>query len=89
MPNNFRKELQDAVAQLKTQRDEINVRVHLAKAEVRDQWAVTEKQWQTFKSKSEKVLEEVDHTSGEVKEGLHLLADELKKGFNRIRQQLR
>jgi hypothetical protein len=89
MPNNFRKELQDVVAQLKTQRDEINVRVHLAKAEVRDQWAVTEKQWQTFKSKSEKVLEEVDHTSGEVKEALHLLADELKKGFNRIRQQLR
>ncbi|HET8711493.1 MAG TPA: hypothetical protein VFM32_08960, partial [Spongiibacteraceae bacterium] len=81
--------LEQLIAQIKTERDEINVKLHLAKAEARDQWDVAEKQWHTFKQKSEKVLTEVDHTSGEVKEALSLAADELKKGYRRIREQLR
>lgn len=89
MATDYRKELQDMLEQLKTERDEINVKLHLARAEARDQWEVAEKQWFAFKQKSEKVLTEVDHTSGEVKQALTLLADELKGGYRRIKDQLR
>lgn len=89
MPHDYRKELEQLLEQLKTERDELNVKLHLAKVEARDQWETTEKQWQTFRQKSEKVLTEVDHTSGEVKEVLALLGEELKAGYRRIREQLR
>jgi len=89
MTTDYRKELEELFEKLKTERDEINVKLHLAKAEARDQWEAAEKQWQSFKQKSEKVLTEVDYTSGEVKEALSLLGDELKNGYRRIKDQLR
>ena len=89
MPHDYRKELEQLLAQLKTERDDLNVRMHLAKAEVRDQWEAAEKQWQSFKQTSEKVLTEIDRTSSDVKQALILIAEELKAGYRRIREQLR
>ena len=89
MAHDYRKELQDLLEQLKSERDELNLQMHLAKAEAREQWESAEKKWQTFRQQSEKVLTEVDHTGGEIKEGLSLIADELKAGYRRIREQLR
>ena len=89
MQRNYRKEIEELLAQLKQERDELNVKLHLAKVEARDQWEVAEKQWYAFQHKSEKVLGEVDHTGDEVKQALTLLADELKDGYRRIREQMR
>lgn len=89
MPHNYREELKQLLDRLGKERDELQVQFHLAKAEARDDWKTAEKKWQKFKQKSEKVIAEVDHVGGEVKEGLLLLADEIKKGYHRMREQLR
>lgn len=89
MPHDYRKELEELLEQLKSERDDLNVRMHLAKAEAREQWEAAENQWRSFKQKSEKVLTEIDRTSSEVKQALILLAEELKAGYRRIREQLR
>ena len=81
MSNQYREELKQLLDRLGKERDELRVQFSLAKAEARDDWDTAEKKWQKFKQNSEKVI-------GEVKEGLVMLADEIKKGYERIRQQL-
>lgn len=88
MSNQYREELKQLLDRLGKERDELRVQFSLAKAEARDDWDTAEKKWQKFKQNSEKVIDEIDHVGGEVKEGLMMLADEIKKGYERIRQQL-
>jgi len=73
---------------LKTQRDELNVKFHLAKAEARDEWANLETKWEEVKTKLTAASEEVEKTTESVSTGLGLALDELKKGYERIRKEL-
>lgn len=86
---NIKNGYDELVAKLKTERDELNVRVHLAGAEVRDEWQVLEKRLDQLKLKSEHLRD----TSGESAEGLSLagqeLVRELKESYQRIRGSLR
>ena len=46
-------EIHERLAELKTERDELRVRLHLAKAEVQQEWDKAEAQWAQFQVKSE------------------------------------
>lgn len=74
--------------QLKTQRDELKVRLNLAKLEARDEWDMAEKKWFVFKSKSEKIIDEIDRSSDDVVAAAKLLGEELKDIYQRIKRQL-
>jgi preprotein translocase subunit Sec63 len=67
-------DLKKTVDALTRQRDELNVKMHLAKAEVRDEIA-------TVREEAEKTTETVTTATG-------LLADEIKKGYERIKNAL-
>lgn len=86
--NDYKKEAKDILAKLKTQRDELNVRMHLAKAEVRDEWHEIEHKWTHFKQKTEEVLGEVDQTGHDVWDALKPAGAELKRGLDRIKEKL-
>lgn len=77
------KKLEDAVLQ---QRDELRVKLHLAKADARDEWEELERKWAEVQAK----LEQVKKTAGESSEGIEaaarLLGEELLKGYERIRR---
>lgn len=73
---------------LKTERDEIRVRVHLAEAELKDEWEELEKRWEHFQAKSREVGAAAGESAAEVGSALELLADELKAGYRRIRKHL-
>jgi thioesterase domain-containing protein len=88
MANNYREELQRLIEQLQVERDQINVKLHLAKAELRDEWAKVERQWDGFRQKSERVFQQFDHVEVEVKTTLKQLGEELKESYRRIRRQL-
>ena len=80
--------LQKIADDLKRQRDELQVKLHLAKADARDEWAKLETRWEEVKSKMETVRQEASHTSESVASGLSLVLDELKKGYDNIRKTL-
>ena len=80
--------LQKIAEDLKRQRDELQVKLHLAKADARDEWAKLETRWEEVKSKMETVRQEASHTSESVASGLSLVLDELKKGYDNIRKTL-
>ena len=73
---------------LQQQRDEIKVQLHLAKAEARDEWREAEKKLQQLKAKADRVGKETGAASKDVFEAAKLMADEIKRGYERIRKQL-
>ena len=77
-----------ALEHLKQQRDELQVQLHLAKADAKDEWARLESQWDEIKPKLDAAREEVGKTAESVGAALGLAIDELKKGYERLRSRL-
>jgi predicted nuclease with TOPRIM domain len=82
------RELHELVEDLKTHRDELRVRLHLAKAEVRDEWERLEREWEHLRGRMEAMGREAGRTSEDVAAALHLAADDLRKGYQRVRALL-
>ncbi len=80
--------LQKIAEDLKRQRDELMLKLHLAKADARDEWAKLEVQWEDVKTKMDTVRQEAEKTTESVSTGLGLVLDELKQGYERIRKGL-
>jgi uncharacterized coiled-coil DUF342 family protein len=81
-------DLKKTVDALTRQRDELNVKMHLAKAEVRDEWDKLETKWEEVQGKIATVREEAEKTTETVTTATGLLADEIKKGYERIKNAL-
>jgi len=73
---------------LKQQRDEINLKLHLAKADVRDEWDKLEPKWEEMKGKMTTVSEVASQAAESVAAAAGLLADEIKQGYERIKKSL-
>jgi hypothetical protein len=81
-------DLKKMVDGLKQQRDEINVQLHLAKAEVREEWDKLEPKWEDVKGKMDTVSEVAGQTAESVTAAAGLIADEIKQGYDRIKKAL-
>ena len=81
-------DLKKVIDDLKQQRDEINVKLHLAKADVRDEWDTLEPKWEAVKGKMATVSEVASQTAESVTVAAGLLADEIKQGYERIKKSL-
>ena len=77
-----------ALEHFKQQRDELQVQLHLAKAEAKDEWTRLEAQWDEIKPKLEAAREEAGKTAVSVGDALGLAIEELKKGYERLRTRL-
>lgn len=80
--------LEDALAKLRTERDELRVQLHLLKAEARDEWDAVEKKWTQLEQKYDRIYEETRDASGDVGEAFHQLADEIRQAYRRVRQSM-
>ena len=74
---------------IKTQRDELRVQMHLAKSELKDEWEALEKKWPEAEHKLEKFADEVEDSAGELRESLDVIGSELKDTYRRIRTRLK
>jgi predicted nuclease with TOPRIM domain len=81
-------QLQKIADDLKRQRDGLQVKLHLAKADARDEWAKLETRWEDVRTKMEAFRKEAGHTTESVSTGLGLVLDELKKGYDNIRKTM-
>ena len=73
---------------LKQQRDAIKVQLHLGKAEAKQEWEEMEKKLEHLRAKAKTVGGEAQDASRDVFEAAKLLAEEIKRGYDRIRKQL-
>ncbi len=81
-------DLKKLLADLTQQRDEINVKLHLAKAEIRDEWDKLETKFEEVKDKMSTVSEEAGKTAESVTAAAGLLTDEIREGYERIKNAL-
>jgi hypothetical protein len=81
-------DLAKIVEELKTQRDVLAVKIHLAKADVKDEWQELEKKWQHFSARSEILQDEAKGVAEDVREDLSDLGEDLKEGYYRIKRLL-
>ena len=84
-----KKTLQDVMAELRQEREELRVRMHLAKAEAKQEWEELEKKWQHFESRVGDTAEEAKASGKNVGAALEHLGEELASAYRRIRNTLR
>lgn len=76
----------DIIESLKTQRDELSVKIHLANMEVREEWEIVEHKWEHLQSKGAQIKKEVGNSAHEIGDAISNLADEIKESYQRIRK---
>ncbi|MEB2283779.1 MAG: hypothetical protein B6D46_16035 [Polyangiaceae bacterium UTPRO1] len=81
-------DLETIVQELRQQRDEIRVRLHLARADARDEFERLEKQWEHARAKLGVIGEEAGKAAGEVGAALRLALEELRQGYRKVRDLL-
>ncbi len=80
--------LDGILRKLETERDELRVKLNLAKMEAKEEWDDVEKKIEALKGRMKVVGEEAKEASGDVGAAIDVLADEVKEGFSRLRKML-
>ena len=81
-------EVKKFMKQLERQRDELQLKISLAKLEAREEWGKFEKQWENLKANAPQMREELGATASGVGEALKKSVGELREGYARLRKLL-
>lgn len=81
-------DIEDFWKKLKTQRDEMQVQAHLARAELRDEWEEVEKKWQQAEHKFDRLQDQAVETTAEMQRSARVIMEEIAKTYDRIKQRL-
>lgn len=76
------------IESLKKERDELNLKMHLAAMEVRDEWDSVEEKWQHFQSKGHQLSQATGESAHELGEAFSILGDELKETYRRLKNSV-
>ena len=83
-----KEEFMNLLEKLKVERDEINLKLHLASMEAKDEFAKAEKQWVQVKAKATEIAGTTKESSVEAIAKAKIVAEELKATYQRIKQRL-
>lgn len=76
------------LSRIRQERDDLKVRMHLAKREFQDEWDVLEEKFVQFNDRLGPARKATAESAGHVWESLKLLGEELSDGYRRIRKSL-
>lgn len=82
-------DLQTIAEELKKQRDLLVVKMHLAKAEIKDEWRDLEYKWAQFNARSDKLKQELTDTAEDVAEDLKALGEDLRQGYEHLKNTMK
>lgn len=86
---NALRDLDELLDTLRRQRDMLKLKIHLARAEARDEWEELEKKWQHLSAKSAAARRrDADDVSKNVFAAAKVVAEELRRGYERIGRDL-
>lgn len=80
--------LDGLLGNLKTERDELRVRLHLLKAEAKEEWDEVEQHWDHLEGRLKKAGESAAESSDEIGAAGRQLAEEIGNAYRRIRKSL-
>lgn len=80
--------LAELISSLKRQRDELALKIHLGKADAKEEWEKVTRKLDELTHNYEPLKGAVGETAENLLAGLKLMTEEVQKGFNRIRKSL-
>jgi CBS domain-containing protein len=80
--------IQKEITELRGVRDDLKVRMHLAKADAKDLWEKLEKKLHGLEAKGRQLSQASEEPLRDVREAARLLIDEIREGYRRIREAL-
>lgn len=84
----LQKEFEALVENLKTERDGIKLKLHLASMDVQDEFENVEKKWDEISQKAVEIADDSKETSEEFIAKVKIVGEELKGAYNRISSRL-
>ena len=78
--------LDDIMEALRQERDEMNLKLHLAKAEAKQEWEQLERKFENLEERFDWFGNEAKVPAGEVAASLRQVAAELDKAYKRLRK---
>ena len=85
--DDLKQRIEGWVKELKRDRDELRVKLSLAKLEAVDEWQVVEKKLQKLEAKAREVGKASAGASKDVGAAAKLLAEEIRKGLKSVAKQ--
>lgn len=79
--------LEEIKASIEQIRDEVALKAHLGKADANDELEKLEKKWDALKQQLKPYSDDIERMAGDAGAALELAAEELKAGFERIRNK--
>ncbi len=80
--------MSELISNLKRERDELALKIHLGKEDLKDEWEKLDDKFAQLSSDYEPLKGAISESADDVWESLKLVGEELKNGFNRIRKSL-
>lgn len=84
----MRERLNEMLDRLEQERDELRVRVHLGKAEARQEWERLEGRIAELRGRLDRAGSEAGDVMDDVAAAAKTLGDEIRTGFDRMRRML-
>jgi chromosome segregation ATPase len=86
--NDVRNRIKEMLNELQQERDELKVKLRLAKMQAGDEWEKLEDQLEKLEAKSKELGSAASDASQDIGAAAKLLAEEIANGFNKIRKHL-
>jgi len=84
----IKEDFDNLIDKLKTERDEIALKLHLASMEAKEEFAGAEEQWHLVKTKAAEIADDSVETSEEFIAKAKIVGDELKETYQRIAKRI-
>jgi hypothetical protein len=84
----MKERLKESLERLEQERDELRVRLHLGKAEAKQEWDKLDARIGELRERLDKAGDEAGDVMQDVGEAAKLLGDEIRTGFERLRRML-
>jgi hypothetical protein len=84
----IKEDFDNLIDKLKTERDEISLKLHLASMEAKEEFEDAEQQWQLIKTKAAEIADDSVETSEEFIAKAKIVGDELKETYQRIAKRI-
>ena len=81
--------LEHLLERLRQERDELRVRAHLLRSELRDEWEEMEEKWEHLEPKLEKLRRSARESSEDVGAAAGQLGEEIANAYRRLRDALK
>jgi len=84
----IKEDFESLLEKLKVEREEINLKLHLASMEAKEEFEEAEKQWVVLKAKAADIADDTKETSEEFIAKAKIVSEELQDAYHRIAQRL-